>query len=471
MDIQEIKNKLAYAIQINSELPELELKAARNNVPKDIWKSISAFSQRRGGGGIVFGVKENPYEIIGCNNIELIQRKLLEYFNDKMSYILRPAIYVEKYDQDRTIVAVYVPECPKEYRPCYFKPVGLPFGAYIREGNSNRTLTDNEFRTYVATSKEFQFDQSEAPNSSIDDLSENKIRELLLKKEEELNRGAVPEITNELLKNIGVAGEYENSIKPTYAGVLIFSKDLPQKKQPFDRYTIRCVKYSGNDCSGDILDKLDVQGTLDNQIDQSYSFILKNIRKAALIKGTKRYEKYEYPEQAIREIIANAVIHRDYKIIETFTHINIFQDRLEISNPGNLPPGVTVQNIKDAQFSRNVVIASRLKDLKYLEEYGRGIDIVFNRMKEWGLQPPLFRNSVNNFQVILLGEKFSGINERQRVVIYNLMLKGKITVKDCLKILKGVSRITVNRDLKSLKNLGLINQQGTSTSLYYTLGL
>ena len=107
--------------------------------------------------------------------------------------------------------------------------------------------------------------------------------------------------------------------------------------------------------------------------------------------GTKRVERYEYPEKAIREIVANAVIHRDYKITETYTQVNVFEDRIEIFNRGCLPQGVTVENIRDAQVSRNETIAARLKELDYLEEYGRGIDIVFNEMTKWNLLSPIFK--------------------------------------------------------------------------------
>ncbi len=471
MTESEIRKKLEYAIQINSELPELELKTATNNIPNNIWRSISAFSHRRGGGLIIFGVKENPVEVVGCEDIDRMQRKLIEYFNDKMSFILRPQYYVISYEADKNILAVYVPECPPEYKPCYFRPVGLPFGAYIREGNTNRPLTDNEFRTYVALSKQFQFDLSEAPNTTFKDLSQDKIKFLLEKREEELKRGANVKIDNELLKNIGIVGNFNDSISPTIAGFLIFSDSIPQNKYPYERYDIRCVRFSGNDSASSIIDKLDVKGTLDKQIDESYKFILKNIHKIAYIKGTKRFEKYEYPEQAIRELVANAVIHRDYKIIETYTQIHVYKDRLEITNPGSLPPGVTVENIKDAQFSRNAVIAARLKDMDYLEEYGRGIDIVFSKMEEWGLLAPLFRNSINSFQSILLGERFKDLNHRQIKIIDNLLLRSKLTIRDCFKILKGVPRFTINRDLRILKQLGMIEKKGASVGTFYTLAI
>lgn len=464
----QVIDKIKYGINIESELPDLEFKTARNNMPNDIWKTISAFANRKNGGLVVFGVSQDKNAIVGCENIDLMQRKLIEYFNDKMSFVLRPEYHIINQD-GKTILAVYIPECPKDYMPCYFKHVGLPNGAYIREGNSSRRITDNEFRTYVATSREFQFDLSEAINVTRNDLSDSKILQLLKKREMDVKRGANNHIDDNLLSNLGITSRFDEEFKPTIGGFLIFASNPPQERNPFERYLVRCVRYSGNDASSEIIDNADIKGDLDVQIDDSYKFILKNIRKTASIIGTKRIDKYEYPEAAIRELIANAIIHRDYKIIETFTQIKIFNDRIEIINPGSLPPGVTVENIKDAQFSRNSMIAGRLKDLDYLEEYGRGIDIVLKKMEEWNLPNPLFRNLVNSFEVILLGTKYRQLNTRQMKLVDTLLIKGKLTVHDCQKILKEVPRATINKDLRDLKDLGVIIAHGASVSIFYTI--
>ena len=191
-----------------------------------------------------------------------------------------------------------------------------------------------------------------------------------------------------------------------------------------------------------------------------HSFVLRNIKKSAEIVGTKRVEKYEYPEKAIREIVANAVIHRDYRITETYTQINIFEDRIEVFNPGNLPPGVTVENIKDAQVSRNRIIAARLNEMDYLEEYGRGIDIVFTKMSEWGLLPPVFKNTSNSFKVILPGRKLSQLNKRQIIIWQHLMDKRRITRKDVETFIPNVPQATLRSDLAKMRDIGLLRQMG-----------
>lgn len=353
--------------------------------------------------------------------------------------------------------------------PCYFKPIGLPNGAYIREANTSRKITDNEFRTYVATSKEFQFDLSEAVNTDKDEISTSKVVNLLEQSESQVQRGAAHIVNDTALENLGIISLFDGGYKPTIGGYLIFAKTIPQNKNPYNRYAVRCVRYAGSDPSSKIIDAVDITGTLDSQIDDAYKFVLKNIAKDAVIIGTKRVEHYEYPEEGVRELIANAIIHRDYKIIETYTQIRVFKDRIEIINPGSLPPGVTVDNIKEAQFSRNSMIAARLKDMRYLEEYGRGIDIVIKKMSDWNLPEPLFRNSVNSFEAILLGNTYRDINDRQVKVIDVLLIKGRLTVHDCQKILKGTPRATINSDLKKLKDLGILVPNGASVNTYYTL--
>lgn len=468
MTKEEIIKKIRYGLEIASELPDLEFKTSTKNIPNDIWRTISSFANRRGGGLVVFGVDQRINSISGCENLGFMQTKLTEYFNDKMSFVLRPEYHVIA-EGKKNILAVYIPECPKDYMPCYFRPVGLPNGAYIREGNTSRKITDNEFRTYIATSKEFQFDRSEARGINKEEVSILKVEKLLEQSELEIKRGASHETSDIVLENLGILGNFDGEYKPTVGGYLIFSKNAPQNKTPYDRFIVRCVRFSGSDPSAQIIDSDDIKGTLDDLIDESYKFVLKNISKKAAVVGTRREEKYEYPEEAIRELIANAIIHRDYKIIETYIQVRVFQDRLEIVNPGSLPPGVTVDNIKEAQFSRNSMIAARLKDMRYLEEYGRGIDIVFRKMREWGLPSPLFRNSVNSFEAILLGEKYQDINDRQIKLIDVLLMKNRLTIADCQKILKGTPRATINSDLKKLRDLGILIANGASVNTFYTL--
>jgi len=471
MDKQAIIKLIMEAEKHSSELPNLELKDARGGIPKDTWKSISAFSHKPGGGIIVFGVKEDrqnkKIDILGGLELAVLQEKVSNLVSEDMSMTIRPEYYILDY-KGKTLLAIVVAECPDQFKPCYYKPVGLPNGAYIRDGITNRKITDAEMRRFIENSERLKYDKQRSEGLSIEDIDTNKVVALLIKRGEETGRsGASLLVDFNRLKNLGVAGEYKGVQSPTIAGALIFARNKPQQFPSLSRYIIRCVRYKGVSVSTDIIDKSDIDGTLDTQIEDMQKFILRNIKLSAQIVGTRRVERYEYPEQAIREIVANAVIHRDYKITETYTQVNVFEDRIEVFNPGCLPPGVTVENIKDAQASRNEVIAALLKDLDYLEEYGRGIDIVFNKMREWGLLEPLFKNTANSFKVILPGHRLSKLNERQIKIWEYLVEKEKINVRDCEIFLPNIPRATINRDLQKLQETGLIKQIGESVSTFY----
>lgn len=472
MDKNTILALLVEAEKHGSELPNLECKDARGGIPRNLWQGISAFSQKPGGGIIIFGIVEDrinkKLEIVGITELAQLQEKISNLVANAMSMTIRPEYHIIDYKQ-KTLLALVIAECPDQFKPCYYKPVGLPNGAYIRDGITNRKITDAEMRRFIEHAEQLKYDKQPAEGVSLEDIDTEKVKKLLIKKGEETGRTTAPtSVDFERLKNLAIADEFKGVRLPTIAGALIFSKREPQHFPSLSRYLIRCVRYKGASVSTDIIDKADISGTLDTQIDETQKFILKNIRLSARIEGTKRMERYDYPQQAIREIVANAVIHRDYKITGTYTQVNVFEDRLEVFNPGCLPPGVTVENIKYAQVSRNEVIAALLKDMSYLEEYGRGIDIVFHSMKAWGLLDPIFKNTANSFRVILPGPRLSKLNERQIAIWEYLVEKDKITIKECSALLLDVPRTTINYDLQRLQDIGLIRQAGESINTYYT---
>jgi ATP-dependent DNA helicase RecG len=472
MDKERIIKEIELAIQSGSETDLVEFKDARGGFPKTkTEKALSAFGNKSGG-IIAFGVAEKEttggFDVVGVNDIADFQERMTALSAEEMSAVLRLGYHV-LFFSGKQILAVYVPECTNQFKPYHIKRLGLPNGAFVRDGNTNRPMTDAEMRNYVRNAQGDDFDTNVAEDATVDDLSHDKIILFLKKSAEKTSRdfdGDDKYIG--VLENIGIVKIEESGlIRPTVAGYLIFSQKKPQKKLQFSRYIVRCVRYKGSGVHTDILDSLDVDGTLDEQIDAMQAFILRNIRKSAEIVGTKRVERYEYPEKAIREIIANAVIHRDYRITETYTQVNIFEDRIEVFNPGNLPPGVTIENIKHSQVSRNKVVAARLKDLDYMEEYGRGIEIVFTEMKKWGLLHPLFKNTSNSFRVILPGEKLSQLNERQLKIWGYLTENGRITRRDAEILLPDTPQQTISYDLRKLKDIGLIKQVGESKDTFY----
>ena len=156
MDKQEIQKLIEEAIKYKTETNSIEFKDARGGLPKSIWKSISSFSHKPGGGIIVFGIIEDKtkhqIEIIGTDNLDNLQEKIGDLVNNEMSFIIRPTYHILEIER-KVLLAVFIPECPDQFKPCYYKPVGLPIGAYIRDGNTDRKMTDDEMRNLIDNSK------------------------------------------------------------------------------------------------------------------------------------------------------------------------------------------------------------------------------------------------------------------------------------------------------------------------------
>lgn len=468
---QQLLALIKKAIQHRTETDNVEFKDARGGFPSSCWKSISSFSHKPGGGIIVFGIHEDKnsgeIEVVGGLDLASLQEKIVSFLNEVMQNHNTYSLKILELD-DTEILVLCISETNKERKPCFNKKLGLPRGACVREGNADRVITDEEMRSFIRNSDVFKFDKTQAVQVDIDLLDKRKIKELLTKSAKKAKRKLVNSSpTTEVMKNLGVVDKFNGSFSPTVGGFLIFSNIEPQTILSFSRYVVRCVRYAGSSVATPILDKQDITGTLDEQIDSIHQFILRNISLRAEIIGSKRVERYEYPPEAIRELVANAVIHRDYLITETYTQINVFSNRIEISNPGNLPPGITIENLRDSQFSRNEIIASLLKDLDYLEEYGRGINIVLFKMEEWSLLEPIFKNTANSFKVVLFGNAFSHLNERQIKIWHFLQNNKTITAKECADLLPGTPRPTINKDLQGLTQVQLIKLKGVASGTYY----
>lgn len=472
MDTQKIEESINQALKSNSELNTVEFKDARGGIPGDLWKPITAFSNTPPGGIIVFGVKEvidgkRKCEVVGGLDLGTLQEKIVSLIEHKITNNV--AYSLEKITiQDKDLLVLVLDETNKESKPCYNSDLGMHRGACIRIGNVNRLINEEELRSFLRYSPAYNFDKTILTLFSLKDLSQEKIKEFLEKSAKRRQRQfSNNQPLESLLQNLGLANSKNGIIYPTLAGGIIFSRIQPQDYEPLSRYVVRCVRYSGKSASSKILDQQDIYGTLDQQVDDSLKFVLRNIKTKAKIVGAKREETFEFPELGLREVIVNALIHRDYSNTGTYVQIVIFQDRIEISNPGTLPPGVTVENLKISQFSRNGVIAKIMRDMDYMEEFGRGIDLIYSQMSLSGLVAPLFKNSSNSFKVTLLGDDYNNLNERQLKFWHILQDKNHLTASIAHEYFPHLSRQTINADLKDMVDIGLIGQKGSSSSTYY----
>jgi ATP-dependent DNA helicase RecG len=201
--------------------------------------------------------------------------------------------------------------------------------------------------------------------------------------------------------------------------------------------------------------------------------------------GLTRQEIPAYPLEAVRELIVNAVAHRDYNQQGDNIHLHIFSDRLEVHSPGGLPGPVNLENLLEARFSRNAVIAQVLSDLGFIERLGYGLNRVVKTLQQHNLPAPIFEEVGGSFRVTIfnaLNESQLGmkprdltrysklnLNNRQESAIAHLAKNGRITNRKFQELCAGVSSETLRRDLVDLVKKGILIKIGDKKSTYYIL--
>jgi len=228
--------------------------------------------------------------------------------------------------------------------------------------------------------------------TTIDDIDLDKVRSFFSRIYEREYQNAVDE---NLLVNLEIFTRMLDTPRATVGGMLLFGRE-PQRFLP--QSGIDLARYSGTDVSHEIIDRANLDGTLDELIDQAVVFVKRNTRNSGIITGTKRVDISEYPMDVVREAITNAVAHRDYSIAG-------FDDRLEVHSPGRLPNTINLENIAYRQYSRNRLVMEYLLKLGYVERLGTGIRLMQRRMLEHCGREPEFFERDDEF-IVCLQSKF-----------------------------------------------------------------
>ncbi len=387
---------------IRSESNRIEIKSAQNGCPK-LRDTLSAFANQVGGGVIVFGIDEdNDYSICGVYNASDLIKKV-EGQCQEMTPILRP-LFTTACINDKTVVSAEIQEIDNADKPCFYSGVGRLKGSYVRSGDADRQMTEYEVYSYEAFKKKIQDELRVSERADIKDI-ETKTFAMFINtvRVKKLNLSELP--VEELCRLQG----FTDNGKPTLAGVMLFS-NYPQAF--FPQLCITAVSVPGTEISSTgsvgerFIDNKKLDGTLVQMLNDALMFVRNNMKTATIIDPDtgKRKDRTQYPVIAIRELILNALIHRDYSIHTDSTPITIrmFSDRFEIENPGGLYGRMTLDRLgKFAADTRNPAIANAMEILGETENRYSGIPTIINAMEEYGLPAPLFENDRGVFRVTL----------------------------------------------------------------------
>lgn len=366
-------------------------------------------------------------------------------------------------------------------------PAGLPHvynleGRYLgRENTQTNPLSPRRLRQLLMERGVIQFESQVPPGASLVDLDEAKVQayiDLLPLPAERFQEGAAADSAarQQVLLHRGCLKQVNGALAPTYAGLLLFGS-YPQQWLP--NAAILAVRFSG-DSLGDRFLKQEIAGTLPEQLQQAEAFFHSNIRRLVRIEGLAHTEKPEYPSDAVRELLVNAVAHRDYNLGGDCIHLRLFSDRLEIQSPGGLPGPVNLGNLLEARFSRNAVIAQVLADMGFVERLGYGLNRVVSLVRQEGLRPPLFDETGGAFRVTIWGETLEapapldlpagieeGLNPRQQLALAFLARHRRITNREYQDLCPDVHPETLRRDFADLVERKLLLKIGDKKSTYY----
>ena len=261
---------------------------------------------------------------------------------------------------------------------------------------------------------------------------------------------------------------FERDGRPTQAAMLLFGRD-PQRFMPAAE--VRCMHFHGTEVERPVPLYRIFKGTLFDQVDRAADFVLSVINRSV---GTRAISSqapvvYELPPDVVREAIVNAVAHRDYASAAA-VQVSVFADRVEVRNPGQLPPPLTPQRLREPHGSvaRNARVCEALFLAHYIEKYGTGTLMMIRLCRRQGLPEPVFEQQGGEFVVTLwrdwLTEKELArlaLNDRQRRAVLEVRTRERIANAD-YQSLTGTTRKTASRDLDDLVSKGVFTRLGTT---------
>jgi ATP-dependent DNA helicase RecG len=342
-------------------------------------ETLVAFANAKGG-SVYIGVADTG-DVIG---VLLGKETTIQWINEiksKTEPSLIPDVETIKIEK-KQIVVLSITEFP-------IKPVSVKGKYYKRTGNSNQLLTLNEILNMHLKTFNSSWDYYFAPNHSVLDISEEKtLRLIALYNKERM----IPVEKNvfEFLSKM----ELVRDGKITNAAFLLLMKNDS---------VISDIELGHFQNEITIKDGISISTDLVSEVEEILDFIRKHISKEFIITANPaRIERWEYPLEAIREIVLNMIVHRDYSNHGN-SSIKIYPDRIEFFNPGRLPDNISISDLQQGNYvseCRNKLIAKIFKEIDWIERYGTGIRRIKNYFKEYGSPEPLFENFQHGFKVI-----------------------------------------------------------------------
>lgn len=435
------------------ESQDLEFKV---NWQDEYLRIIASFANTDSG-KLFIGIDDNG-KIVGVEEAKILLETLPNKIRNKLG--ITPSIHLRQ-EKNREYLEI-------DMKPATF-PVPYEGKFYIRSGSTTQELTGQELISFLLEKSGSYWDELIEERATIEEVDLSTVEKFI-----NLSKDKIPSIQQE--KDWQVVFEKLKLVekgKIKRAGILIFGKN-PQKFYPQSLVKIGRFKSPTEITTHDLID-----GNLINQLEQSLNilrtkYLISNIE----FEGIQRKEILEYPYDALREAIINALIHRDY-LTTTHIQIRVYDDKLVIINEGKLPPDLTVEKLKTEHISkpRNPLLASVFYLAGFIEAWGRGTLKIIEACRNQKLPEPDFDNDSGIMKVIFYKNIYTkenlkkmGLNERQLQAVQFVKENGRITLSEYKKLIGSlVDERTLRRDLNSLVDKNILKPIGEKKGRYYEL--
>ncbi len=428
-----------------------EFKSSFNDA---VIESLVAFANTKGG-KVLIGVNNEGKPVKNFKiGDESIQQWLNEIKNKTQPSVIPDSIIIDW--QGMGVLELSVNEFP-------IKPVSFRGRYFKRVKNSNHQLNLSEIADLHLKTFNTSWDNYISNDYTIDDISLDKVNSFISKsnrlREIKVDDNALIVLNKfELLKGSSIVN----------ACHLLFAKN------DVFRATIELGRFSASTI---IKDALTLRTDLFTEVEEVFAFVKKHINKAYIIKDTpQREERWQYPMDALREIIINMIVHRNY-MEHGDSSVKIYSNRIEFFNPGSLPDTITIEQLLQGNYisqARNKKLASIFKEAGLIEKYGSGIQRIQQQFIAYALQSPVFENFQHGFRVVVsaaVAENVAenvveNVVEKESQVMELIMQNNRISATEIAKKMSVTGR-TVQRQLRNLQLKGKIKRIGTARGGYW----
>ena len=453
----------------SGESKSIEYKVDVPGKSEKYMKTVVAFANGRGG-RIVFGIDDSTLDVTGMNPDTIFQT--IDSITNAISDSCEPRIIPDVTLQtvgDKTVIVVEISS--GKMRPYYLKSKGIVDGTFIRVAGTTRLAPDFMLKELILEGQNRYYDSEPCDGLTVtkDDIKKlcHDLKKVALEHAlTDAAKAEIKDVTENVLLSWGILWEKDGEIVPTNAYALLTGKNTMQN--------IQCAIFKGNDRAY-FVDRREFNGPIQEQMEAAYQYVLEKINRGMKIDGIYRQDVYELPIDSVRELIANAVAHRSY-LDPGNIQVALYDNRLEITSPGMLMNGVTIEKMKEGYSKiRNRAIANAFSYMKIIEKWGSGIPRIIRECQEYGIPEPELIDFDGDFRInmyrqpsliqagtigTIIGIKVTSPEER---VLTIMKQNARVTQKELQKEL-GVSLRTVKRMIAELQDKGYIVRRGNNRS-------